>query len=128
MTQEEKELLLVDLCGRLPYDVKVQVIGVSDYTGEYLSPKIKTLDYLLLGKLGAVIKGYRKDEIKPYLFPMSSMTDEQEDELKKLMAKDWHGMYYHTHDSIDWLNAHHFDYRGLIPMDLAIDATGLNVY
>ena len=122
MTQEEKELLLKDLSGRLPYDVKVQVIGVSDYTNEYLSPKIKTLDYLLFGKLEAVIKGYRKDEIKPYLFPMSSMTEEQRKEYGLVLCGELSINQY------DWLNAHHFDYRGLIPIGLANDATGLGIY
>ena len=141
MTQEEKDLLLKDLCSRLPYNVRVQVIEVSDFTNEYLPPKIKTVDYLLLGKLSAVVKGYRKDEIKPYLFPLSSMTEEQEQEWYQtwvqpmlerlspntrkedliLQAKaQWFGT--------DWLNENHFDYRGLIPADAAIDATGLDIY
>ena len=63
------------------------------------------------------------DEVKPYLFPMSSMTDEQKD-------------FYWNHSidfddawtEVDWLNAHHFDYRGLIEKGLALDATGLNIY
>ena len=150
MEQEDKELLLKDLSARLPYDVKVQIIEVSDYTNEYLSPKNKTLDYLLLGKLGAVIKGYRKDDIKPYLFPMSSMTKEQMEELKELCNMFTPDDYYpyaywgigvlcrHILDDnykfnlktdvIDWLNKNHFDYRGLIEKGLAIDATNKNIY
>lgn len=142
---KDYELLLCDLSSRLPYDVKVQVIGVSDYTGEYLSPKIKTLDYLLLGKLGAIVKGYRKDEIKPYLFPLSSMTKEQEEEFKTLYyrylesAFIFNERFAYDRYSIkdigfypcylqDWLNKNHFDYRGLIKKGLALDATNLNIY
>ncbi len=125
MTEEEKsKLLLQDLSARLPYDVKVQIIGVSDYTGEHLSPKVKTLDYLLLGKLGAVIKGYRKDEIKPYLFPMSSMTEEQEKEYLRLCGI----REFPNIPLIDWFNKNHIDYRGLISKNLALDATGLGIY
>lgn len=118
MTKEERRLLLVDLSARFPYNVAVDCRDeVSRFTC-----------YLTSDMLREIQNHTYYWEYKPYLFPMSSMTDEQEDELIKLMAKDWHGMYYHTHDSIDWLNAHHFDYRGLIPMDLAIDATGLFIY
>ena len=121
---KDYELLLCDLSSRLPYDVKVQVIEVSDYTGERLSPKIKTLDYLLLGKLGAIVEGYRKDEIKPYLFPMSSMTEEQEKEYLRLCGiREFPNIFL-----IDWFNKNHIDYRGLIPKNLALDATGLNIY
>lgn len=125
MTQEEKDLLLKDLCSRLPYNVRVQVIEVSDFTNEYLPPKIKTVDYLLLGKLSAVVKGYRKDEIKPYLFPLSSMTEEQKKEEYEICKEYIIGYELNL---IDFYNRNHIDYRGLIPNGLALDATGLNVY
>ena len=143
MTQENKELLLQDLCARLPYKTKIQLTEYSDLTGEKLPSKIKTLDYCTLGKAQAYCKGFRKDEIKPYLFPLSSMTEEQKEEYGKcydidlancaknlcdrLNGKDTingYPMYNH----INWCNKNHFDYRGLIPMGLAIDATGLNIY
>ena len=130
----DKELLLKDLCARLPYGVKVQIIDVSDYTNEYISPKIKTLDYLLLGKLGAIINGYRKDEIKPYLFPMSSLTDEQKKEFDQLIELELKAISDEidstqaTAFEIDFYNKHHLDWRGLIPLGLAIDATNLNIY
>ena len=77
--------------------------------------------------------------IKPYLFPLSSMTEEQkneyynlciEEEREKRELGEWvTKVYYHnTIESIDWLNKNHFDYRGLIEKGLAIDATGLNIY
>ena len=67
-------------------------------------------------------------DVKPYLFPLSSMTDEQEMEYGSLVESDINGICYDTVESIDYLIANHFDYRGLIPMGLAIDATGLNIY
>jgi hypothetical protein len=70
-------------------------------------------------------------KIKPYLFPMSSMTEEQKTELMELMYKadtPFGAIFSENIDYFDWLNKHHFDYRGLIEKGLAIDATGLNVY
>ena len=125
MTQEEKELLLKDLYSRLPYNPMVE------YKGETYNVLGITHGRLVLCK---PFMSYTLDEhplvkeVKSCLFPMSSMTEEQEDELIKFMDKDWHGMRYHTPDSIDWLNKNHFDYRCLIPKGLAIDATGLNIY
>ena len=83
------------------------------------------------------------DNVKPYLFPLSSMTEEQQEEFDRIYAYDMQvvannlknrldGKPYETnlghYRHIDWLNANHFDYRGLIPKGLAIDATGLNIY
>ena len=129
MTQEDKDLLLRDLCARLPYKTKIQLTEYSDLTGEKLPSKIKTLDYCMLGKAQAYCKGFRKDEIKPYLFPLSSMTEEQMEEYNNLRQdindklKDWK-----CAELLDWVNKNHFDYRGLIEMGMAIDATGLNIY
>ena len=118
MTQENKELLLKDLCGRLPYGVKIQVndrveilegIGILDNVAEYGS--FLSCDI---------------EEIKPYLFPMSSMTEEQEMECQQIKHS-----YYYDDDSFvlfDWYNKNHIDYRGLISMGLSNDATGLNIY
>lgn len=118
MTKEERRLLLVDLSARFPYNVAVDCRDeVSRFTC-----------YLTSDMLREIQNNTSYWEYKPYLFPLSDMSEKQEDELIKLMAKDWNGMRYHTHDSIDWLNAHHFDYRGLIVRGLAIDATGKNIY
>ena len=68
------------------------------------------------------------NEYKPYLFPLSSMTKEQKQEYQHITERWMYDSSYSISDSIDWLNAHHFDYRNLIQMNLAIDATGLNIY
>lgn len=122
MTQEEKDLLLRDLCSRLPYGVKCEVydrIGVLDEISSY----------------GAAVNydngedtTSRIEYVKPYLFPLSSMTEEQEMEYGLLVESDINGICYDTVESIDYLIANHFDYRLLIPMGLALDATGLNIY
>ena len=64
------------------------------------------------------------NEYKPYLFPLSSMTKEQEKEWLYTLSSD----YNITYDTVDWLNKNHFDYRGLIEKGIAIDATKLNIY
>ena len=120
MIQEDKELFFVDLCARLPYNVALNCTDDDE--------RINFECYLTTDILREIQYNHNNWIYKPYLFPLSSMTEEQEDELIKFMAKDWNGMRYHTHDSIDWLNKNHFDYRGLIVRGLAIDATNLNIY
>ena len=120
MTQEDKELLLKDLCARLPYEVKVQYkdnIFTIDYiSGIYEEIKLDTPDRYTIDI----------SEVKPYLFPFSSMTEEEKLMYEGLMIGTDNISY--ILDVIDWLNAHHFDYRGLINKSLALDATGLNIY
>ena len=133
MTPKDKELLLKDICARLPYHVRVKV-WLKDGTTEE-----GALD--LEHNYGDVLRDafYYNEivKIKPYLFPMSSMTEEQKEEYYILC--DFVPTYHHevgdiiedaydNWESIDYLNAHHFDYRGLIEKGLAIDATGLNIY
>ena len=124
MTQENKELLLKDLCARLPYHVRLKV-WLKDGTTED-----GVLD--LKHNYGDVLREefyYNKIiDIKPYLFPMSSMTEEQKQEYQYLTERWMYDSSYSIGDSVDWLNAHHFDYRCLIEKGLAIDATGLNIY
>lgn len=76
-------------------------------------------------------------EVKPYLFPLSSMTEEEKKEYRKACELDTEILskcsmdgtpFPALYNSQDWLNAHNFDYRGLIPMGLANDATGKNIY
>lgn len=135
MIQEHKDLLFKDLCGRLPYGVKAYVKNWSKldrkwyegvYTVESIHPYLNNI--LVCSERGSVevILGYDDYEIKPYLFPLSSMTEEERNEYKHFVA--FSGNPTGSANFIDWLNAHHFDYRGLIPMGLAIDATGLNIY
>jgi hypothetical protein len=122
MSQEEKDLLLKDLCARLPYDVKVNCNDkVYNFAGiQYFNICILTDDNENNAFTTAGIK-----YIKPYLFPMSSMSDEQKREEYEICKEYIIG---YESDLIDFYNRNHIDYRGLIAQDLAIDATGLNVY
>lgn len=130
MTQNEKDLLLKDLCARLPYGVK----GNYQNSDDELLRKV-TIMYGYLKPNGMVMTG----DIKPYLFPLSSITEEQINELAKLGVS--YGDYA-LHDSIfrlgisvdeayiffEFCYKHHIDFLGLIDLGLAIDATGLNIY
>ena len=129
MTQENKELLLKDLCARLPYGVII----------EYNNDGCSSTRELGLGSLHDFM--FDNAELKPYLRPMSSMTEEEKKEFHKLkqfsvtvvmpngvsrikptyivdLEDDGDGINY----LYDWLNAHHFDYRGLIEKGLALEA------
>ena len=127
MNKEEKELLLRDLCNRLPYNVMCQVEFKED--GKYNS-KVMLLSGIFTDEAYFTTKGgsIYSNEYKPYLFPLSSMTEEQKQEYQHITERWMYDSSYSISDSIDWLNAHHFDYRNLIQMNLAIDATGLNIY
>ena len=127
MTQENKELLLEDLCARLPYNVICQVEFKEN--GKYNS-KVMLLSGIFTDEAYFTTKGgsIYSNEYKPYLFPLSSMTEEQKQEYQHITERWMYDSSYSISDSIDWLNAHHFDYRNLIQMNLAIDATGLNIY
>ena len=126
MKQEDKDLLLLDLCSRLPYEVKIQYED-NIFTIDYISAMYEEI------KLNTPNK-YTIDvlEVKPYLFPLSSMTEEQEMEydatFDTIVYEDGRKDSVMTYKSFDWLNKNNFDYRGLIPMGLAIDATNLNIY
>ena len=120
MTREDKQLLLVDLCGRLPYGV---ILNCCNTVGE----KLTAID-----ENGLINHDYDIDEVKPYLFPLSSMTEEQCDELYniselKLSFTPDRKIYVYK-ETVDWFNKNHIDYRGLIPKGLAIDCTNLNIY
>ena len=149
MTQEQKELLLKDLCARLPYGVKCEVF---DDTNPYTLSGIlhnKPYNQLYFEELDwKECDGFVGVEYcKPYLFPLLSMTEEQKEELHFnylhndidfddftdyfLAGELWHDLTVSIStlpELINWLNKHHFDYRGLIPKGLANDATGLNIY
>ena len=142
MTQD-KELLLKDLCARLPYGVKF-ACNKNVYTAKGLDLIVTDegdWEYAVTSKGIAPIE---IDFIKPYLFPLSSMTEEQKEELKNEISKqtdiliermknddcgiDCGKYHFHSLLELEWLLKNHFDYRGLIEKGLAIDATGLNVY
>ena len=138
MTQKEIDLLLKDLCARLPYNVKIKIKTYED---------IDEIDSI--GTLRQLNKQYfwiLEDEYercieynKPYLFPFSSMTEQQKQEYTYIVN------YISSDDTENWVEGefiyveqftqlmhfyhiNHLDYMGLIPMGLAIDATGLNIY
>ena len=144
MTQDDV-LLLKDLCARLPYGV----IGQCELDASYDTP----FDTIFqTHKFDAVVYGLNEDlllvtslienedeqnfaeeevadgvdllDFTPYLFPLSSMTEEQQINLTKFVANGING----ENILYDWYNKNHFDYRGLIEKGLAIDATGLNIY
>ena len=121
MTQDDKDLLLKDLCARLPYGV----ICKDEY-GNVL--ELNSIDIPNTATFRCSDKTFWTtdlDKCKPYLYPLSSMTDGQKIEYYKTCKGFKHFM---TTKSFDWLNKNHFDYRGLIPKGLAIDATELNIY
>ena len=125
MTTKEKELLLKDLCARLPYKVICQVEFKEN--GKYNS-KDMLLSGIFTDEAYFTTKGgsIYSNEYKPYLLPLSSMTEEQKLMYEGLMIGTDNISY--MLDVIDWLNVHHFDYRGLIEKGIAIDATELNIY
>lgn len=122
MKQEHKELLLKDLCARLPYDVKIQFNDIT-------SP--------------AILKGINKnfvecdiavcelEDIKLYLFPLTSMTDKQKKEYIDLRNQICYGVMLIDNTLINYINfcyENHLDINNLIPNGLAIDCTNLNIY
>ncbi len=122
MTQEEKQLLLKDLCARLPYGVKGRYF-LYDSNGNLTDcgnePEIvKNID-LQKEKIWTddTVQGYYLDEFKMYLRPISSMTKEEIYDYNKMCNKSLDVL-----DIFDWLNEHHFDYRGLIEKGLALEA------
>lgn len=128
MTQEEKDLLIKDLCARLPYHTRVKV-WLKDGTTEE-----GTLD--LEHNYGDVLRDafyYDKIvKIKPFLFPLSSMTDEEKEEYCQLQQRVIYNSKGVINEDvtkyINWCYKKHLDINNLIPMELAIDATGLNIY
>lgn len=148
ITQEDKELLLRDLSARLPYGVKVQPkydtneafklysLNVDDNEIKFFTFQGKAIEICEYGK---VFRPSNRLIFKPYLFPLSSMTEEQKEEYTFIVD------YISSDDSdtlaegefiyvdlitelMHFYNKYHLDYRGLIPKGLALDATGLNIY
>lgn len=128
MTQEEKDLLLKDLCSRLPYGVGIILDGQTtyyrvidiDFDKEVVVVKPKDRKLIGIGCLGF-------EDFKLILRPMSSITEEEKTEyfLLKHKDNDRDDNIILTDEAsaiIDWLNAHHLDYRGLIEKGLAIKA------
>ena len=130
MKQEDKAFLLKDLCARLPYGVKC-----GNFNHVYGKNIFKVTDIRDNGYICGTINNehcwavFDPLELKPYLFPLSGMTEEQSKIYHELIGGMFGtGVLVNLEIFIDWLNKNHLDYRGLIPKGLAIDATGLNIY
>lgn len=122
MTQEDKELLLKDLCAREPYHPRINVFN-QGYEG-FQDGEFDT--DLWLHHIDAF--RFARIEILPYLRSLSSMTEEEYKELDSLVPECGSFVEHigEAQEVIDWLNAHHFDYRGLIEKGLAIEVTEEN--
>lgn len=140
MTDKEKDLLLKDLCARLPYKVKASYYGAEEERETLDEIECVTLDgYVDIGQYSLSI-----ERIKPYLFPFSSMTSEQLFEVQEILGKNEIEIedgflsiinsdrntitYLEILALLEWFYKNHFDVNNLISMGLAIDATRLNIY
>ena len=156
MTQADKKLLLKDLCARLPYGVKVKVLNEDILRYDYSSEEggfingIENINdglFVIECKKDGYVLSY--DEFKPYLLPLSSITEMLEElntigffkycdtiaNISHLESKNGISEEIYTYIDIEsisglmnFFNSHHIDYRGLIEKGLAIDATNLNIY
>ena len=134
MTQKDKKLLLKDLCARLPYGLKIRFIAVKD--NSKIVGEIEGIEQTGDVSFSYWSKAEKKyiimysclyeDYIKPYLRPMSSMTEKEHCEYNSFsLGEDWISNPYMSVPSfhvMDWLNEHHFDYRGLIEKGFALKA------
>ena len=126
MIQEDKELLLRDLCGRLPYGVKV-LFENKVFSVDYISAIYEEIHLDIPDNYTVDIS-----DIKPYLFPMSSMTDGEKEEYCQLQQRVIYNSKGPVNEDvtkyINWCYKKHLDINNLIPIGLAIDATDLNLY
>ena len=151
MTQEDKELLFIDLCGRIPYKVRMfEIEPVNNIQSNLTLLSVTNKESVICITPSGGVIGSSIDAFKPYLFPLSSMTEEQFVELKVFADLTYEGNTleliewndncktlefwleeipsYELIKVFDWLNKNHFDYRGLIEKGLAINATNLEIY
>ena len=155
MTQEEKDLLLKDLCSRLPYKPIIQIddCGIWNLRGIDHDDSAELRDSVIVWKgknYPSSKNSFPVINCKPYLFPLSSMTDKQAKEIQEIVGNPDNACIIRKTDGLElWLNSidtdptiwvdtifevqdyfnkNHLDYRGLIEKGLAIDATGLNIY
>ena len=145
MKQEEKDLLLKDLCARLPYNVRMYEINpIHNIQLELFLASVTCESNIAVKTKNKGIMCGAIEEFKPYLFPISSMTEEQREEFLNIQTEERQillnalieyksGKYdkipiIAPYKQIEWLNKNHFDYRGLIEKGLAIDCTNLNIY
>ena len=122
MTEQEKQLLVKALCGYLPYGFKYQV--------QYGDTSVRDVKKFILDGEYSLFDVWTVDEIKPYLRPMSSMTEEEYEKFKELDRISMHrarifndiDLWFDRWELIDWFNQHYFDYRGLIEKGMALEA------
>ena len=132
MKQEPQELLLKDICARLPYGIKASYYGVEEECETWDEIEGITLDedfggYVDIGQYSLPV-----ERIKPYLFPLSSMTDAEKEEYCQLQQRVIYNSKGPVNEDvtkyINWCYKKHLDINNLIPIGLAIDATGLDIY
>ena len=145
MNEQDRELLFIDLCGRIPYKVRMfEIEPINDIQSNLTLQSISNkASVICITPSGGAI-GSSIDAFKPYLFPLSSMTEEQREEFLNIQTEERQillnalieyksGKYdkipiIAPYKQIEWLNKNHFDYRGLIEKSLALDATDKNIY
>lgn len=123
MTQNEKELLIKDLSARVPYGVKMSYRCNRTHIIKSIHPSGLIITSETVTK---AITTTDVENVKPYLFPMSSLSEEQLKSFDGVFLPNGHVVASDL--GIDYLNSIHVDYRGLIPMGLALDATGKDIY
>ena len=130
MEKTDRELLIKEISSRLPYGIKVQVFGWDEEKGEVAVPlkvySINTDGYISLEYNHYDVESVYIEDCLLYLRPMSSMTEEERNEYHEIETTIYPTKYEALTDKIDWLNVNHFDYRGLIPLGLAIEVTEEN--
>ena len=129
MTQKDKELLFRDLCARIPYNVKC-------YNSKYRPDLAEEIICITVNynhpcvQLGTYL--YKLEQVKPYLFPLSSITETQKEEYCSLQQKVIYNnkglVNSDTMEYVNWCYKNHIDINNLIPMGLAIDTTNLDIY
>ena len=145
MNEQYRELLFIDLCGRIPYKVRMfEIEPINDIQSNLTLQSITNKKSVICITPSGGVIGSSIDAFKPYLFPISSMTEEQREEFLNIQTEERQillnalieyksGKYdkipiIAPYKQIEWLNKNHFDYRGLIERGLAIDCTNLNIY
>lgn len=142
MENKYKELLIRDLCARLPYGV---IVETTKGKGHVCDINLTIFGYEFGVNVNPTIRdNFSINDVKPYLFPFSSITSEQLFEVQEILGKNEIEIgdgFLHIIDSdrntityleilalLEWFYKNHFDIYGLIPKGLALDATGLNIY
>ena len=145
MNEQYRELLFIDLCGRVPYKVRMfEIEPINNIQSNLTLLSITNKESVICITPSGGVIGSSIDAFKPYLFPLSSMTEEQREEFLNIQTEERQillnalieyksGKYdkipiIAPYKQIEWLNKNHFDYRGLIEKSLALDATNLNIY